>query len=167
MIHGVTIKGTPMQIGARHAFEEHMRARSASAPHIYEALLPNFSPGCRRLTPGPGYLKALTQPNVDFITTPTIKIEKACVLLITNYMRLTLWFAQLAFTPPLHRHFPLIGLEGVSLQKKWAERATSYLSLPVDQYPNLFMMMGPSSAMGSSSLTTVIENVGDYIFGLW
>lgn len=59
-IHGVTTKGTPMQIGARHAFKGHMRARLASAPHIYEALLPNFSPGCRRLTPGPGYLEALT-----------------------------------------------------------------------------------------------------------
>lgn len=62
--------------------------------------------------------------------------------------------------PPL---FPLIGLEGVSLQKKWAERATSYLSLAVDQYPNLFTIMGPNSAIGSGSLTMMIENVGDYI----
>ena len=59
-IYGVTIKGTPMQISARHAPKEHMRAQLASAPYIYEALLPDLSPSCRRLTPGPGYLEALT-----------------------------------------------------------------------------------------------------------
>lgn len=163
-IHGVTIKGTPMQISARDAFEEHMRARLASAPHIYKALLPNFSPGCRRLTPGPGYLEALTEPNVDFITTQITKIEETGVRTADNKLHeIDALVCATGFHTSAPPPFPLTGLEGISLQKKWAERATSYLSLAVDQYPNLFMMMGPNSAIGSGSLTMMIESVGDYI----
>ena len=32
-------------------------------------VLPDFGPGCRRLAPGPGYLEALCEDNVEFIPT--------------------------------------------------------------------------------------------------
>lgn len=53
-IHAVTIKGTPMQKGAAAAFEEGMKERLKKKPEYFEWLKPGFSPGCRRLTPGPG-----------------------------------------------------------------------------------------------------------------
>lgn len=40
----------------------------ASKPHIAKSLIPTFAVGCRRLTPGPGYLEALASDNVDFIS---------------------------------------------------------------------------------------------------
>jgi hypothetical protein len=41
-----------------------MKNKLATKPDIYQQLLPSFPPGCRRLTPGPGYLEALVEPNV-------------------------------------------------------------------------------------------------------
>lgn len=41
----------------KRAFEacrEHMRTKLAKKPEIFDALVPDFAVGCRRLTPGPG-----------------------------------------------------------------------------------------------------------------
>lgn len=39
---------------AFEACREHMRAKLAKKPEIFEALVPDFAVGCRRLTPEPG-----------------------------------------------------------------------------------------------------------------
>jgi len=33
---------------------EHMKTKLAKKPEIFKQLVPDFPPGCRRLTPGPG-----------------------------------------------------------------------------------------------------------------
>ncbi|KAL1851648.1 hypothetical protein VTK73DRAFT_9325 [Phialemonium thermophilum] len=53
----------------RDAIVEVMRKRLAKKPELFDKLVPDFPPSCRRLTPGPGYLEALTEDNVDYITT--------------------------------------------------------------------------------------------------
>jgi len=50
--------------------KEFMQTALKDRPDILEALMPDWSPGCRRLTPGPGYLDACIQENVDYICTP-------------------------------------------------------------------------------------------------
>jgi cation diffusion facilitator CzcD-associated flavoprotein CzcO len=47
-----------------------MRKRLVENPELLEKIVPDFPPHCRRLTPGPGYLEAITKPNVSFIQTP-------------------------------------------------------------------------------------------------
>lgn len=44
-----------------------MKDKLATKPEIYDSLILDFPPGCRRLTPGPGYLEALIEENVTFI----------------------------------------------------------------------------------------------------
>lgn len=51
----------------RQFFTETMRSRLSKKPELLEELTPDFGPNCRRLTPGPGYLEAIQQDNVDFI----------------------------------------------------------------------------------------------------
>lgn len=53
-----------------------MQKKLAAKPHIAKAFIPNFAVGCRRLTPGPGYLEALVEPNVDFISTGIKRITE-------------------------------------------------------------------------------------------
>lgn len=68
--------GSPEEISGTQAIMNNMKGKLASKPGLYEALEPHFVPGCRRLTPGPGYLEALTQENVEFIKTPITKVSK-------------------------------------------------------------------------------------------
>lgn len=53
-----------------------VQKKLAAKPHIAKAFIPNFAVGCRRLTPGPGYLEALVEPNVDFISTGIKRITE-------------------------------------------------------------------------------------------
>jgi hypothetical protein len=68
--------GSPEEIAGTEAIKNNMKDKLAPRPGLYDALEPRFVPGCRRLTPGPGYLEALTQDNVDFIRTPIDRVSK-------------------------------------------------------------------------------------------
>ncbi|KAH7392708.1 hypothetical protein BKA66DRAFT_412029 [Pyrenochaeta sp. MPI-SDFR-AT-0127] len=163
-VHAVTIKGTPLQLGAKDMFYQHMKTLLESKPEIFEALIPSFSPGCRRLTPGPGYLEALTQPNVSFITSPITRISESAIHTADGTAHeIDALVCATGFRSSAPPPFPLTGASGLSLAEKWEDRAVTYLSHSVAGFPNLFSMLGPNSAIGSGSLTKMIETVGDYI----
>lgn len=163
-VHAVTMKGTPLQLGAKDLFYQHMKKRLESKPEIFEALIPSFSPGCRRLTPGPGYLESLTQPNVAFITSPISHIsENAIHTTDGTAYEIDALVCATGFKSSTAPPFPVIGANGLSLADKWSKRATTYCSHSIAGFPNLFTMLGPNSAIGSGSLTKMIETVGDYI----
>ena len=163
-IHAVTMRGTPLQLGAKKLFEENMKERLASAPHIFDSLLPSFSPGCRRLTPGPGYLEALTQPNVAFVTSPITKISDNSIHTTDGRVhKVDTLVCATGFHANTFPPFPVVGANGLTLREKWTSRPVNYLSHSISGFPNFFTMLGANSAIGSGSLTTMIENVGDYI----
>ncbi|KAH0000802.1 FAD/NAD(P)-binding domain-containing protein, partial [Aureobasidium melanogenum] len=163
-IHELTIMGTDMQKGAQKHFEENMKTRLQKKPEIYDWLKPSFAPGCRRLTPGPGFLEALVEDNVDFIRTPITKIEpKGIVTEDGTLHEIDVLVCATGFHTGAPPPFPVTGVDGIALPDHWEQRATSYLSLATDKFPNMYMMLGPNSAIGSGSLTMMIESVGDYV----
>ena len=62
-----TFLGSDVQKQFWEESDAFMRRKLEKKPEIYKSLIPNFPPGCRRLTPGPGYLEALVEDNVTFI----------------------------------------------------------------------------------------------------
>ena len=66
--------GTESQISSTERTVENMRTELKSTPETYDALLPECIPGCRRLTPGPGYRESLVQPNVHITNSPVTNI---------------------------------------------------------------------------------------------
>jgi cation diffusion facilitator CzcD-associated flavoprotein CzcO len=73
----VTFCGTDTQMKFWEETDKFMEAKLAEKPEIYESLLPPFPPGCRRLTPGPGYLEALLQYNVTFVGSAVEAVDEA------------------------------------------------------------------------------------------
>lgn len=49
------------------------------------------------------------------------------------------------------------------MKQKFEPYAETYLSLAIDGFPNYFMMLGPNAAVGTGTLTTMVEMTGDYI----
>ncbi|KAF2789860.1 FAD/NAD(P)-binding domain-containing protein [Melanomma pulvis-pyrius CBS 109.77] len=163
-IHAFTIKGTEIQNGAKELFTQNMKKRLESKPEIFEKLLPAFSPGCRRLTPGPGYLEALTQDNVAFVTTPISRISETAVHTADGQTHpVDALVCATGFHASTAPPFPITGLHGLTLEAKWEHRPENYLSHSISGFPNMFIMLGPNAAIGSGALVTMIENVGDYI----
>ncbi|KAL9081505.1 MAG: hypothetical protein Q9157_000063 [Trypethelium eluteriae] len=163
-IHGVTIKGTPIQLEGQKLFEQGMRERLAPKPEIYDKLIPSFSPGCRRLTPGPGFLEALCQDNVLFAADDIARIEPEGVRTADEKLHeIDVLVCATGFHVSAPPPFPVAGSGGKTIREHWSKRASTYLSLATDAFPNHFIMLGPNAAIGSGSLTMMIESVGDYI----
>jgi len=57
------MKGSEGAKGAMSFAAEQMAAKLGHDPELCEKLIPNWEVGCRRITPGPGYLEAFTKPN--------------------------------------------------------------------------------------------------------
>jgi cation diffusion facilitator CzcD-associated flavoprotein CzcO len=45
-------------------------------PDLCEKLIPKWELGCRRLTPGEGYLESFTRPNVKLTQSPITKVTE-------------------------------------------------------------------------------------------
>lgn len=48
-------------------------------PELCEKLIPKWEVGCRRVTPGPGYLEAFSRPNCNLSNSPITKITENAV----------------------------------------------------------------------------------------
>jgi hypothetical protein len=163
-IHALTLKGSDFQKEAREDFTALMKERLAKKPEILKSLLPSFSVGCRRLTPGPGYLEALVEDNVDFIDTPILKASGAKLVLENGEQKdLDALVCATGFQASAPPPFPVTGRNGITMKEKFEPFAETYLSLATDGFPNYFMMLGPNAAIGTGTLTTMMEMAGDYI----
>ena len=58
-----------------------MKEKLKKKPQVFESLCPQemYPPGCRRLTPGPGYLEAMVEDNVDAITSGVQRVTETGV----------------------------------------------------------------------------------------
>lgn len=116
------------------------------------------------MTPGPGYLEALTQPNVAFVNSSITKISENAIHTADGASyEIDALVCATGFHANTSPPFPVTGANGVTLAQKWEVRPTNYLSHSISGFPNFFTMLGANSAIGSGSLTTMIENVGDYV----
>ncbi|KAI1375083.1 flavin-binding monooxygenase [Hypoxylon crocopeplum] len=163
-IHDISIRDSDMQRGAVKLFGAAMKERLAKKPEIADFLIPTFGIGCRRSTPGPGYLEALTEQNVEFITDPIESITATGLTLKSGRsVPVDALVCATGFNTSSAPPFPVYGRGDLSLESRFKPYPTAYLSLAVDSFPNFFMMLGPNSAIGSGSLTVILENEGDYI----
>jgi len=140
-----------------------MLRRLASKLEIAEHLIPDFAIGCRRLTPGPGYLEALCQDNVDFIPTEIRQISPTGIETVDGkFNELDVIVCATGFDTSYQLGFPVIGRGGVKLSDKYKPHPKLYLSIALDGFPNWFQSLGPNSAVGSGSLLILIERQVDY-----
>lgn len=70
------MKHSKTQKQVRGDCEQHMRRSLAKKPELAELLVPSFGVGCRRITPGPGYLEALCQDNVNVVQQRIISADE-------------------------------------------------------------------------------------------
>lgn len=108
-------------------------------------LIPSWPPGCRRITPGDGYLEALVKPNVTTIHKEIAKIvpegllDESGTLHAVDIIVCATGF-NLAFAPP----FSVRGVGGVSMADEFAreEGPQVYLATTVPRFPNYFVVNG-------------------------
>lgn len=163
LIHDSTIRGTDMQKQFVAEFTASMKQRLGKKPELFDTIIPTFAPGCRRLTPGKGYLEALTEDNVEVSNESIVEITETGVKLASGRLvEVDALACATGFRTSAPPNFEVVGKDGLTLAQRWQTHPESYMSVMVDGFPNYLMMFGPNSAIGFGSLTKILENECDY-----
>ncbi|KAK4181198.1 hypothetical protein QBC36DRAFT_296916 [Triangularia setosa] len=163
-----TILSHPDQISSQSLFHSSMTSKLSSRPDLLSLLIPTFAPGCRRVTPGPGFLESLLEPNVNVISSPISSITPTGILATSPNSSPVLHsfdaiICATGFKVGTAPPFPLLGRNSLPLTTHWSTFPSTYLSLTTTHFPNLFFLFGPNSAIGFGSLTKILESLVDYL----
>ena len=156
------LRGTPENQVMRGNFIEIMKERLKKKPELLDLMVPDFSPNCRRLTPGPGYLEALAEDNVSFIQTPILRFTETGIETADGKHRevdaiFCATGANVDFVPPF-----TIEANGIDLSKAWKADGSigwprTYLGLASPGFPNLLFIAGPHGTGASGTVPHSIE----------
>ncbi|KAL1901103.1 hypothetical protein Sste5346_002170 [Sporothrix stenoceras] len=158
--------GSAMNDGARAMMKQVMEERIGNGPgheELKKRLIPDWAPGCRRLTPGDGYLETLTQPNVTPVFNEIVCID-ATGLTTDDGMHheVDIIACATGFDVAFVPGFELKGRNGVRIQDEWRDEPICYLGLSAPQFPNYFTSLGPRGPWGNGPLIPAIESCCDY-----
>lgn len=133
--------------------------RKVRDPELRKKLTPNFTLGCKRVLLSNTYLSAVTQPNVDVITTGIAEVRASSIVGNDGVERpVDAIIFGTGFRPtdsPAAQH--LIGRDGKSLSEVWGGSPQAYLGTTVNGFPNLFILLGPNTGLGHTSVVYMIE----------
>lgn len=163
IVHFATQKGSDMQRMFAETFSKVTRQKLDKMPKLLGQFSPAFGVGCRRMTPGPGYLEALCESNVELVTDDIESINPTGIAVHGREIGVDVLVCATGFNTSSIPPFPVVGKNGITLADKFKPYPETYLSLAVDDFPNYFIMLGPNSGIGAGSLNPVMEAEGDYI----
>jgi len=132
--------------------------------YLEERIIPKWSVGCRRLTPGVGYLESLGKENVTVVCGEiTAVTEKGCLSDNGNEYPVDVLICATGFDTTFKPRFPLIGPDGKNLQDEWKEEAQSYMGMAAADFPNYMIFLGPNSPIGNGPVLSAIEAQADWM----
>lgn len=157
------LKNTTTQNDTRAYMVEQMKQK-LNNKFLEEKLIPDWSLGCRRLTPGVNYLESLTKPNVSVVYGEIKEItEKGCLCDDGNEYPVDVLVCATGFDTTFKPRFPLIGPSGENLQDVWAQEPTSYLGVAAPNFPNYLIFLGPNCPIGNGPVLSAIEYQADWM----
>ncbi|KAF2013914.1 FAD/NAD(P)-binding domain-containing protein [Aaosphaeria arxii CBS 175.79] len=163
---GIFLKGTTTNNDTETYFRQQM-SEKLSNPYLEERLIPNWHVGCRRLTPGVGYLESLGKDNVQVVYGEINEItERGCKCDDGNEYPVDILICATGFNTSFKPRFPVIGPSGKNLQDVWAQEATSYFGLAAADFPNYLIFLGPNCPIGNGPVLSAIECQADYMLKL-
>jgi cation diffusion facilitator CzcD-associated flavoprotein CzcO len=164
-----------MGLGFRHprlarvtelAARRHLR-RQVSDPDLRKKLTPDYTIGCKRILLSDDYYPALTQPSVEVVDGGAVEVRRTGIVGANGAERPV---DVIVFSTGFHvTDFPFAGLvdgsDGRSLAEVWGPSPTAHLGTTVAGFPNLFILQGPYTGLGHSSVVLMIEAQIEHVIG--
>lgn len=134
-------------------------------PALRAKLTPDYRIGCKRVLFSSDWYPALASDNVDVETdtitevTPTGvrtadgRLHEVDVIIYGTGFKATEFLAPMAIT----------GRDGRDLHAEWEQGARAHLGMAVPGFPNMFLIYGPNTNLGSSSIILMMEQQARYI----
>ncbi|SPO01716.1 related to flavin-binding monooxygenase [Cephalotrichum gorgonifer] len=161
--------GSEKNAALRERITKCMLERLSGDEDWLQRVLPDYSPGCKRLTPAPGYLEALKSEKVEYITSPILEVDETGILTADGKHRgVDLIITATGFENGFGSRFPVVGKDGIDLREKWGPNGDpgypeSYLGVMAPGYPNYFTVLQAQGNARGASVPLHIEISATYI----
>ena len=168
MLLGFTRARVIMKIGQKVA-QRHLD-QQVSDPVKRAKLLPHFTLGCKRVLLSNEYYVALDQPNADIVTDRIVEVLPAAIVTAdatgvrTEHPTDTIIFGTgfRVTDPPVAER--IVGRDGVRLSELWrATGMAAHRGLTIAGFPNLFLLVGPNTGLGHTSIVLMVEAQVGYL----
>lgn len=142
--------------------------RSAIAdPELRAKLTPSYTLGCKRVLISDDYLPALAQPNVRVVTDGIREVRAHSVIDavgVEHHVDTLIFATGFQVTePPIAAH--VHGRGGRTLADVWQGSPEAHLGTTIAGFPNYFMLTGPNTGLGHSSMILMIEAQIEHLLG--
>ncbi|NDK89181.1 NAD(P)/FAD-dependent oxidoreductase [Gordonia desulfuricans] len=162
--HVVGMAHQPAVLRAFSHIANRHRARQISDPALRRRLTPHFTMGCKRIlisnkwypaldhrsTTVTGALQRLTATGA--VSADGTEFDVDTVIFATGFE---------PTSPPLAR--VITGRDGRHLAQVWNGSPSAYRGVSVPDFPNLFLLYGPNTNLGHSSILLMLESQAYYI----
>ena len=134
--------------------------RQVASPSLREQLMPSDAPGCKRVLFSNDYYPAIASDRVSLVPKAIAELCDNGVKTVDGEFRpadVVIYgtgFRATDFLAPMS----VRGSRGVSLAEVWKTQAYAYLGITVPMFPNLFLLYGPNTNVGSGSILYMIES---------
>lgn len=134
-------------------------------PVLREKLRPNYLAACKRLIYSWCYYDHVQQPNVYVENNRIKRFEPEGIRMEDGTLHeldvviLATGFKADRFIRPT----VVTGRNGANLDDKWSVRPSAYYAVTIPDFPNFFMLNGPTGPVGNFSLIDIAERQWAYI----
>ncbi|TQM15438.1 alpha/beta hydrolase fold domain-containing protein [Pseudonocardia kunmingensis] len=138
---------------------DRLRRAQVADPALRARLAPDHPVGCKRILISSDWFPALTRPHVDVVTAPITQVTATGVRTAdggehpADVIVLGTGFASTEFLAPMR----VFGPGGRELSEEWRDGASAHLGITVPGFPNLFLLYGPNTNLGSGSIVHMLE----------
>jgi len=137
---------------------------------LQKVLTPGYRMGCKRILISNDWYPAVASPDVTVVPHGVTEVCPSAVVAAdgseheVDVLVFGTGFAVLDM-PVASR---ITGRSGQTLREHWAGRPAAYRGTTVAGFPNLFLLLGPNTVLGHTSVVLMIEAQIGYVMGaLW
>ncbi|MCL4106034.1 UNVERIFIED_CONTAM: hypothetical protein GTU68_058340 [Idotea baltica] len=134
-------------------------------PQLRAKLTPDYLVGCKRILVSDDYYQAFARDTVELVTADITGIDTAGVVSVDNIDRSVdvLIYGTGFNASEFLSGAQFYGSEGKSIHDAWADGAEAYRGVCTAGFPNLFMLYGPNTNLGSNSIIFMVERQVGYV----
>ena len=137
-------------------------------PELRAKMLPDYPIGARRILLSDKIYPAFAKDTVDVVTDSLSEFTEGGIRTEDGTERAhdLVVYATGFYTNPFLKQIEVTGENGLSLRDHWADGATAYMGIMTDGFPNLFVLYGPNTNTGHTSIIYKLENQVNYVLQL-
>ena len=158
-------KNQRFMLPLRLAGKRHI-ASAIKDPELRRKVTPNFEVGCKRILISNGWYPAIARDDVELVTDGIAEVRGSAVVTKDGTERevdaiVVATGFHVTDSPTFETFY---GAKGRSLADKWRETGMeAYKGLTVDEFPNMFFLVGPNTGLGHTSMVYMIESQINYL----